>query len=86
MGDRTLKNANLNWPAPCRKTLDPACRALRNLKRNWAGYIRRKAAMSDVPEGYKMSKVGVIPDGYKLIKMGALPVDWEKLEAQICVF
>ena len=42
--------------------------------------------MSDVPEGYKMSKVGVIPDGYKLIKMGALPVDWEKLEAQICVF
>ena len=42
--------------------------------------------MSDVPEGYKMSKVGVIPDGYKRIKMGALPVDWEKLEAQICVF
>jgi|LGVE01.1.fsa_nt_gb hypothetical protein len=42
--------------------------------------------MSDVPEGYKMSKVGVIPDGYKMIKMGALPVDWEKLEAQICVF
>jgi len=42
--------------------------------------------MSDVPEGYKMSKVGVIPDGYKMIKMGALPVDWEKLEVQICVF
>ena len=42
--------------------------------------------MSDVPEGYKMSAVGVIPDGYKMIKMGALPVDWEKLEAQICVF
>jgi hypothetical protein len=42
--------------------------------------------MSDVPERYKMSKVGVIPDGYKMIKMGAFPVDWEKLEAQICVF
>lgn len=42
--------------------------------------------MSDVPEGYRMSEVGVIPDGYKMIKMGALPVDWEKLEAQICVF
>jgi len=25
--------------------------------------------MSDVPEGYKMSKVGVILDGYKMIKM-----------------
>jgi hypothetical protein len=24
--------------------------------------------------------------GYKMIKTGALPVDWEKLEAQICVF
>lgn len=42
--------------------------------------------MSDVPEGYKMSEVGVIPDGYKMIKMGALPVDWEKVEAWICVF
>ena len=42
--------------------------------------------MSDVPEGYRMSEVGVIPDGYKMITMGALPVDWEKLEAQICVF
>ena len=42
--------------------------------------------MSDVPEGYNMSKVGVILDGYKMLKMGALPVDWEKLEAQICVF
>jgi len=65
MGDRTLKNANLNWPAPCRKISNPACRALRNLKqnwagyirKNWAGYIRRKAAMSEVPEGYKMSEV-----------------------------
>lgn len=41
---------------------------------------------SQLREGYKQSEVGVIPDGYKLIKMGALPVDWEKLEAQICVF
>ena len=36
--------------------------------------------MSDVPEGYRKSEVGVIPDGYKMIKMG-VPVDWEKLEA-----
>ena len=57
MGDRTLKNANLNWPAPCRKISNPACRALRSLKLNWAGYNRRKAAMSEVPEGYKMSEV-----------------------------
>jgi len=42
--------------------------------------------MSDVPEGYRMSEVGVIPDGYKMIKMGAPPVDWEKLEAQTCVY
>ena len=42
--------------------------------------------MSDVPERYRMSEVGVILDGYKMIKMGALPVDWKKLEAQICVF
>ena len=42
--------------------------------------------MSDVPEGYKISEVGVIRDRYKMIKMGALPVDWKKLEAQICVF
>ena len=27
-----------------------------------------------------------IPDGNEMIKMGALPVDWELLEAQICVF
>ena len=32
--------------------------------------------MSDVPEGYKMSEVGVIPEGYEMTKMGALPVDW----------
>ena len=42
--------------------------------------------MSDVPEGYRMSEVGVIPDRYKMINMGALPVDWVKLEGQICVF
>ena len=42
--------------------------------------------MSDVPEGYRMGEVEVIPDGYKMIKMGAPSVDWEKLEAQICVF
>jgi hypothetical protein len=42
--------------------------------------------MSDVPEEYKISEMGVSPEGYKMIKIGALPVDWEKLEAQICVF
>lgn len=41
---------------------------------------------SQLREGYKQTDVGVIPDGYRMIKMGALPVDWEKLEAQICVF
>jgi hypothetical protein len=33
--------------------------------------------MSDVPEEYKMSEVGVILDGYKKIKMDTLPVDWK---------
>jgi hypothetical protein len=42
--------------------------------------------MSNVPEGYRMSEMGVILDGYKMINKGALPVDWKKLEAQICVF
>ena len=42
--------------------------------------------MTDGPEGYRVSEVGVIPDRYKMIKLGTLPVDWEKLEGQICVF
>ena len=33
-------------------------------------YIRRKAAMSDVPEGYKMSEVGVIPEEWEVKKLG----------------
>ncbi|HJH31035.1 MAG TPA: restriction endonuclease subunit S [Methanosarcinaceae archaeon] len=37
--------------------------------RIYISYIRRRAAMSDVPEGYKMSEVGVIPEDWDVKKI-----------------